>query len=353
MEVLVEKKGFRSVQELALNSENVTPDEYIYEDGVELYDALPFSESNLHITVVDIANLTSPSTAIAQQELQKLQSALDSCGFFMVINHGMTSLFLDKVREVSRQFFELPKEEKQKCARGLGTTDTEGYGNDNYSDLKRNDWADRVYLKVHPEDERNLKLWPQKLNDFRNTTQQYTECVLQLYEVILRAMSKLVNLEEDCFQKECGERAATYMRINYYPPCPKADHVLGLKVHSDPSTITILLQDKEVEGLQVLKDNKWFKVPIVPDTLLINVGDQMEIMSNGIFQSPVHRAVVDSEKERLTVVMTCRPNSEKEVKPIDKLVNESRPVLYKTVKDYAILYPKISPYGRPIDQCKI
>jgi len=93
-------------------------------------------------------------------------------------------------------------------------------------------------------------------------------------------MSKLVNLEEDCFLKECGERAATYMRINYYPPCPKADHVLGLKVHSDPSTITILLQDKEVEGLQVLKDNKWFKVPIVHDTLLINVGDQMEVRSN-------------------------------------------------------------------------
>ena len=83
------------------------------------------------------------------------------------INHGMTNLFLDKVREVSRQYFELPKEEKQKCARGPGTTDTEGYGNDNYSDLKRSDWADRVYLKVHPEDERNLKLWPQKLNDFR------------------------------------------------------------------------------------------------------------------------------------------------------------------------------------------
>ena len=84
MEVSVEKKGFRSVQELALNSENVTPNEYIYEGGVELYDALPFSESNLHITVIDIGNLTSPSTAIAQQELQKLQSALDSCGFFMV-----------------------------------------------------------------------------------------------------------------------------------------------------------------------------------------------------------------------------------------------------------------------------
>jgi len=111
----------------------------------------------------------------------------------------------------------------------------------------------------------------------RNTTQQYTECVWQLYEVILRAMSKLVNLEEDCFLKECGARAAVFMRINYYPPCPMPDHVLGLNPHTDGSSITVVLQDKEVEGLQVLKDNRWFKVPIVPDALLINVGDQMEV----------------------------------------------------------------------------
>jgi isopenicillin N synthase-like dioxygenase len=67
------------------------------------------------------------------------------------------------------------------------------------------------------------------------------------------------------------------MRINYYPPCPIPDHVLGVNVHSDGSSITVLLQDKEVEGLQVLKDNRWLKVPIVPDALLVNVGDQMKV----------------------------------------------------------------------------
>jgi len=111
----------------------------------------------------------------------------------------------------------------------------------------------------------------------RNTIQQYTKCVSQLYEVILRAMAKLLNLEEDCFLKECGERATMYMRTNYYPPCPMADHALGLKPHSDSSSITFLLQDKKVEGLQVLKDNQWFKVPIIHDALVINVGDQIEV----------------------------------------------------------------------------
>jgi isopenicillin N synthase-like dioxygenase len=50
-----------------------------------------------------------------------------------------------------------------------------------------------------------------------------------------------------------------------------------LKPHTDESSITFVLQDKEVEGLQVLKDNQWFKVPIIPDALVINVGDQLEV----------------------------------------------------------------------------
>jgi isopenicillin N synthase-like dioxygenase len=84
------------------------------------------------------------------------------------INHGMTSLFLDNVREVSKQFFELPKEEKQKYAREPNSH--ERYGNDViFTENQRLDWTDRVYLKVQPEDQRNFKVWPQKPDHFRYT----------------------------------------------------------------------------------------------------------------------------------------------------------------------------------------
>lgn len=78
----------------------------------------------------------------------------------------MTSLTLNKVREISKQFFELSKEEKQKYARE--PNGIEGYGNDVIlSENQKLDWTDRVYLKVHPEHQRNFKLFPQKPNDFR------------------------------------------------------------------------------------------------------------------------------------------------------------------------------------------
>lgn len=77
-------------------------------------------------------------------------------------------------------------------------------------------------------------------------------------------------------------------------------------------------------------------------------------MSNGIFRSPVHRVVINKKKERLTVAIFCVPDSEKEIKPVDKLVNESRPVLYRPVKNYVEIYFQYYQQGkRPIEASKI
>jgi len=77
-------------------------------------------------------------------------------------------------------------------------------------------------------------------------------------------------------------------------------------------------------------------------------------MSNGIFKSPIHRVVVNAEKERLSIAMFCRPNSAKEIQPVEELVNESRPVSYRPVKDYASIFLQYYQQGkRPIDAFKI
>ena len=79
-----------------------------------------------------------------------------------------------------------------------------------------------------------------------------------------------------------------------------------------------------------------------------------QIMSNGIFRSPIHRAVINEEKERLTVAMFCTPDTEKEIKPVDKLVSESRPKLYRPVKNYPEIYFQYYQQGkRPIEASKI
>jgi len=62
------------------------------------------------------------------------------------------------------------------------------------------------------------------------------------------------------------------MRMNYYPPCPQPDLVMGLNPHSDGGAITVLLQANEIEGLQVKKDGLWIPIKPLPNAFIINIG---------------------------------------------------------------------------------
>ncbi|KAL1189118.1 Protopine O-dealkylase [Cardamine amara subsp. amara] len=80
----------------------------------------------------------------------------------------------------------------------------------------------------------------------------------------------------------------------------------------------------------------------------------MEIMSNGIYKSPVHRVVTNREKERIYVATFCVPGPDREIQPVDGLVSEGRPRLYKPVKKYVELYFETYQQGRrPIEAALI
>lgn len=86
-----------------------------------------------------------------------------------------------------------------------------------------------------------------------------------------------LGLREDVFADMFGV-AVQAMRMNYYPPCSRPDLVLGLSPHSDGSALTVLQQGKGSSvGLQILKDNIWVPVKPIPNALVINVGDTIEV----------------------------------------------------------------------------
>ncbi|CAI0388965.1 unnamed protein product [Linum tenue] len=97
-------------------------------------------------------------------------------------------------------------------------------------------------------------------------------------ERLRSALSSSLDDDDSAFLNAVREGGSISARFNFYPPCPTPDRALGLKPHSDGTVITYLLQDGEVEGLQVLKDEQWFRVPIVPDALVLHVGDHLEVI---------------------------------------------------------------------------
>lgn len=83
-------------------------------------------------------------------------------------------------------------------------------------------------------------------------------------------------MEEDGLLRCHGDFTQS-TRIGYYPPCSRADEVLGLGPHSDKSSITLLLQDDDVTGLQIRHGGMWIPVKPIPNALVVNVSDSLEV----------------------------------------------------------------------------
>ncbi|MBA0597422.1 hypothetical protein Gorai_007228, partial [Gossypium raimondii] len=127
--------------------------------------------------------------------------------------------------------------------------------------------------------------------------------------LFLRAMAKSLDLEKNSFSGQFGDNPVMQVRFNFYP-------------HSDRSGVTVLLQDEEVEGLQIVKDGAWITVPLIPRALVVNLGNQMQIMSNRIFKSPVHKAVTNTDKPRISVAMSNEAEVDKEIGPVEALIDD-------------------------------
>lgn len=125
------------------------------------------------------------------------------------------------------------------------------------------------------------------------------------------------------YYKEFFRDTSSIMRCNFYPTCQDPDLVLGTAPHCDPNSLTILHQD-QVGGLEVFVDNKWKSVQPRPDALVINIGDTFTALSNVIYKSCVHRAIVNRQVERISLAFFFSPKEDKVIVPPQDLVSGPR-----------------------------
>ncbi|PON43383.1 Oxoglutarate/iron-dependent dioxygenase, partial [Trema orientale] len=120
------------------------------------------------------------------------------------------------------------------------------------------------------------------------------------------------------------------LRMNFYPPCVLANKFMGLTPHSDATGLTLLVQMNNVKGLQIRKNGKWVPVNPIPSAFIINIGNIIE-----------HRAVVNPEKQRLSIGAFHGPHIKAMICPLPDLVKETK-VNYKTIshEDYIRLLLK-------------
>lgn len=106
--------------------------------------------------------------------------------------------------------------------------------------------------------------------------EEYGAEVLKLTDRLLDVFGELLGLKTGYLQESFGDTMLN-VRLNFYAACPEPKRVLGLRAHSDPNVISVLIQD-QVGGLQVKKGNQWVNVTPIPGALVVNLGDSIQVI---------------------------------------------------------------------------
>ncbi|KAK7319170.1 hypothetical protein RJT34_03888 [Clitoria ternatea] len=247
-----------SVQELAKKSLIKVPDQYVIPEGESV---LASNATSLpQVPVIDLSKLLSKDL----KELEKLNHACKEWGFFQLVNHGVSTSLRENMKRGTVELFELPMEEKKKLWQKEG--DIYGFGQAFVFDEKQKlEWADGFVTASLPTHLRKPRIFNQLPQLFRESIDTYSVELKNLAIEMMKLMGNALAIDPNEMTEIFTEGTLT-IRINYYPPCPEPERVIGLKAHSDLGGLTILLQTNDVQGLQVKKDGQW--IPINPYLVL-------------------------------------------------------------------------------------
>ena len=108
---------------------------------------------------------------------------------------------------------------------------------------------------------------------------EYAKENKRVFMVIMEAVLESLGLGLGLEMKREFEEGSQMMVTNCFPACPEPELTMGMPAHSDYGFLTLLLQD-DVEGLQVQYEGEWITVQPLPDSILVNVGDHLEVGVN-------------------------------------------------------------------------
>ncbi|KAL6610104.1 hypothetical protein ACP70R_040073 [Stipagrostis hirtigluma subsp. patula] len=305
------------------------------------------------IPVIDLSRAQARREEVGRQ----VKAAAETVGFFQVVNHGVAGELMAEMLAAVRRFNEAPAEAKRPYYRRGNARKVRFSSNFDLFRSPAANWRDTLFCDVAPEPPR-----PEELPEaVRHVMVEYGDAVRKVAVGVLELLSESLGLAGDHLTKMgCVEGLG--LACNYYPPCPEPHLTLGTSRHTDASFLTVLLQDA-MGGLQVLLDHGggrqgWLDVPPLPGALLINIGDLLQLVSNGKFKSVEHRVVANKSRDtsRVSVAGFCSADvigSTRVYGPIRELTssdgNGSNPPLYKsiTIQEYLAHFLDKGLDGRP------
>ncbi|XVF31809.1 hypothetical protein REPUB_Repub17cG0025000 [Reevesia pubescens] len=259
--------------------------------------------------------------------MEQIKDACENWGFFELLNHGIPHDFLDTVERLTKEHYKKCMELRFKEL--VASKALEGL----QAEVTDMDWESTFYLRHLPES--NMAEIPDLTDEYRKVMKEFVLKLEKLAEELLDLLCENLGLEKGYLKKAFyGARGPTFgTKVSNYPPCPTPDKIKGLRAHTDAGGIILLFQDAKVSGLQLLKDGEWIDVPPMRHSIVINLGDQLEVITNGKYKSVEHRVIAQTDGARMSIASFYNPGSDAVIYPAPAL-------LEKEAEEKKQLYPK-------------
>ncbi|KAI8565417.1 hypothetical protein RHMOL_Rhmol03G0257500 [Rhododendron molle] len=265
----------------------------------------------MEVPLIDFEKLDGEKRS---ETLALLHQACEKGGFFQIENHGIDKDLMDKVKHLVNQHYEENMKEsfyESEIAKGLEKKSIASYA----------DWESSFFIWHRPNS--NVNEIPNLSDDLCKTMDAYINQLIKLAEKLSELMCENLGLEKDyikeAFSGSKGPSVGT--KVAKYPQCPHPELVRGLREHTDAGGIILLLQDDQVPGLQFHKDGKWVEIPPSKNnSIFVNTGDQLEVVTNGRYKSTLHRVLADKNGSRISIATFYNPAGEAIISPAPKLL---------------------------------
>lgn len=281
-------------------------------------------------TGIPVVDLTHPDAKTL------IVNACKDYGFFKLVNHGVPFDLMANLEHETLKFFKKPQSDKDTA----GPPDPFGYGSKRIGPNGDVGWLEYLLLNTNPDviSPKSLFIFKENPQNFRVAVEEYIRAVKNMCYVVLEMMAEGLGLgvaQRNVLSRLLkDEKSDSCFRLNHYPPCPEVQalngrNLVGFGEHTDPQIISVL-RSNSTSGLQIcLADGTWVSVPPDQTSFFINVGDTLQVMTNGRFKSVKHRVLADTTKSRLSMIYFGGPPLSEKIAPLPSLMLKGEESLYK------------------------
>jgi len=290
--------------------------------------------SKIEIPVVLVQDFLAGGSR-KERFVKDVGDSLRDIGFFAVADHGIDLTLLNDCYQSAESFFDLPTEVKMKSQpngaagqRGYTGLFVEHAKNSTAPDLKEFYQVGRVDVPndhlVHQPYGPNV--WPANVPDFEPNMRALYKAQDALGNTLLQACALYIDEAPDLMCNMVAE-GDTIIRVIYYPPLSDdaPDGAIRAAAHEDINLITIL-PGATASGLEIQgRDGEWLEIEARHDHVIVDSGDMLQNLSNGLFRSTTHRVVnpTDHNSKRFSMPCFIHPAREADLTPLASCVDRT------------------------------